>query len=30
MEEVKEVGEIGKGVIEDLDSPYILMLTPEN
>jgi hypothetical protein len=30
MVEVIEAGEIGRGVIEDLGSPYILMLTPRN
>jgi hypothetical protein len=30
MAEVKEAGKIGRGVIEDLGSPYILMLNPKN
>jgi hypothetical protein len=30
MVEVTEAGEIGREVIEDLGSLYILMLTPKN
>jgi hypothetical protein len=30
MAEVIEAGKIDRGVIEDLSSPYISMLTPKN